>query len=127
MHLCLCGLCLVHVDGKWSGVAVTGGDTHIFLPLTDTVPAAGTYKCDTTTAVSTFLPGMDFEGNPTGTYILRINDSKISSIILCNDSSFVLSRNGETTDIQFNLIADKKQYKLHFCGVLKYEDKRQHL
>lgn len=114
---------LGYVNGTGTNLYIS----DLFLPLTDTVPTAGTYKCDTTTAVSTFLPGMDFEGNPTGTYILRINDSKISSIILCNDSSFVLSRNGETTDIQFNLIADKKQYKLHFRGVLKYEDKRQHL
>jgi hypothetical protein len=101
--------------------------SDIFLPLTDTVPAAGTYKCDTTAAVNTFLPGMDFEGNPTGTYLLKIDDAKISSIILCSDSSFVVSQTGDITDIQFNLISDKKQYKLHFHGVLKYEDKRQPL
>ena len=101
--------------------------SDIFLPITDTVPAAGIYTCDTTGAVNTFLPGMDFDGNPTGTYILRIADAKIGGIILCSDSSFVLSRTGDTTDIQFNLISDKTPYKLHFRGVIKYEDRRQHL
>lgn len=100
--------------------------SDIFLPLSDTIPAAGTYRCDTTGIEGTFLPGMDFEGNPTGTYLLQIQDAAISKIILCSDSSFVLSRDGDTTDIRFNLISDKQQYNVHFRGILKYED-RQHL
>ena len=101
--------------------------SDIFLPLSDTVSAEGSYRCDTSAAEGTFLPGIDFEGNPTGTYLLQIQDASISKIILCSDSSFVLSRDGDTTDIRFNLISDKQQYRIHYRGVLKYEDRRQHL
>ena len=101
--------------------------SDIFLSLSDTVPAMGTYLCDTTATEGTFLPGIDFEGNPTGTYLLQIQDAAISKIILCSDSSFVLSRDGDTTDIRFHLISDKQQYDVHYRGVLKYEDRRQHL
>ena len=114
---------LGYVQGSGTNLYVS----DIFLPLTDTVPADGKYVCDSTGAENTFLPGMDFDGNPTGTYILGIEDAKISTLILCSDSAFSVSRTGDTTDIQFNLISGKKQYMLHFRGVLKYEDRRQHL
>jgi len=101
--------------------------SDIFLPLTDKTPAEGVYRCDTTGAEGTFLPGMDFDGNPTGTYLLQIANNAISRIILCSDSSFVLTREGDTTDIRFNLMSGRQQYKVHYRGVLQYEDRRQHL
>lgn len=55
--------------------------SDIFLPLTDTLLQAGTYRMDTTAASYTFLPYMDFEGAITGTYLLDIQESKIHRII----------------------------------------------
>ena len=98
--------------------------SDIFLPLTDSVPADGFYVCDTTAEVNTFLPGMDFEGTPTGTYLLQIKEDAIAQIILFRDSSFTLTDKDGITDIRFNLTADKKTYAVHFNGNLKYEDRR---
>lgn len=98
--------------------------SDIFLPLTDSIPAPGTYRCDTTAEVNTFLPGMDFEGSPTGTYLLQIKDDAIAQLILFNDSSFTLTEKDGITDIQFNLTTKGKTYAVHFNGYLKYEDRR---
>ena len=98
--------------------------SDIFLPLTDSIPADGTYRCDTTAEVNTFLPGMDFEGTPTGTYLLQIKEDAIAQLILFNDSSFTLKEKDGITDIQFNLTAKDKTYAVHFKGNLKYEDRR---
>ena len=112
-----------YVQGSGTNLYIS----DVFIPQSDTILTEGIYQCDTTGTERTFLPGMDFENNPTGTYILRIEDAQIAGLMLCSDSSFVFTQAGDTTDIQFNLIADKQKYKLHFRGVLKYEDGRQHL
>jgi hypothetical protein len=114
---------LGYIQGNGTNLYVS----DIFLPLSDTILSEGIYQCDTTGKTKTFLPGMDFEGNPTGTYLLQIQEATISKIILCSDSSFVYSQDGDTTDIRFNLISDKQQYEIHFRGVLKYEDRREHI
>ncbi len=98
--------------------------SDIFVPLIDTTLADGTYKCSTKPEPKTFLPGTDFEGTPTGTYILLIQDAKVASIILCSDSAFVVSRDGQTTDLLFSLKTEDKSYDIHFKGVLDYEDRR---
>ena len=72
----------------------------------------------------TFYPGKDFEGTPTGTYILQVENAKVAQIILCSDSTFVVSHNGQTTDLLFHLKSEDKSYNIHFKGVLDYEDRR---
>ena len=114
---------LGHIVGSGTNLFVS----DIFVPVGDTIPHDGLYRCDTTGKENTFLPGMDFEGNPTGTYILELEDSQLSRVILCSDSSFVYQTEGDTVDIRFNLISNKQPYSAHFRGVLKYEDRRQHL
>jgi hypothetical protein len=114
---------LGHIVGTGTNLYVS----DIFLPLGDTIPQNGTYQCDTTGAENTFLPGMDFDGNPTGTYILDLEDSQLTRVILCSDSSFLFTRAGDSINIEFNLIGNKQPYSAHFHGVLKYEDRRQHL
>ena len=98
--------------------------SDIFVPLTDTTLADGTYNCSTKPEPMTFYPGKDFEGTPTGTYILQVENAKVSQIILCSDSTFVVSRNGQTTDLLFHLKSENKSYNIHFKGVLDYEDRR---
>ena len=98
--------------------------SDIFVPLTDTTLADGTYRCSTTPEPKTFYPGKSFEGTPTGTYILQVDNAKVAQIILCTDSAFVVSKNGQTTDLLFNLKTEDKHYHIHFKGVLDYEDRR---
>ena len=114
---------LGHIVGSGTNLYLS----DIFLPKGDSIPHDGFYRCDSTGAENTFLKGVDFEGNPTGTYILEIEESKLSRVILCSDSSFVWKSEGDTVDISFNLIRNKQPYSAHFRGVLKYEDRRQDL
>lgn len=98
--------------------------SDIFIPLTDTTLIDGTYKCSKTPEPKTFYPGKDFEGTPTGTYILQVENAKVSQIIICSDSTFVVSTSGETKKLLFNLKSEDKNYNIHFKGVLDYEDRR---
>lgn len=100
--------------------------SDIFVPLSDTTLIDGTYCCSSNPESKTFYPGKDFEGTPTGTYLLQVEEAKVAQIILCNDSTFVVSHDGNSTDLQFYLKTEDKQYNIHFKGVLDYED-RQHL
>lgn len=98
--------------------------SDIFIPLTDTTLMDGTYKCAKTPEPKTFYPGVDFDGTPTGTYILQVANAKVSQIIICSDSTFVVSTNGDTKELLFNLKSEDKNYNIHFKGVLEYEDRR---
>lgn len=92
--------------------------SDVFVPLTDTVLPAGVYTADTTGSVMTFLPGKDFEGNPTGTYILQVTDSRVSSITLCTDSTMTVAYDRDTLDIQFRLRkTDGRIYTAHYRGI----------
>lgn len=98
--------------------------SDIFVPLTDTTLVDGAYNCAKTPGNKTFYPGKDFEGTPTGTYILQVENAKVAQIILCTDSTFIVNRNGQTTDLLFYLKTEDKSYNIHFKGVLDYEDRR---
>ena len=98
--------------------------SDIFIPLTDTTLADGVYKCSKTPEIKTFYPGTDFEGTPTGAYILQVREAKVAKIIICTDSTFVVNHNGENTDLLFHLESENESYDIHFKGVLDYEDRR---
>lgn len=53
---------------------------HAIFFRSDSIPAAGN-----------FLPGMDFEGNPTGIYLLTIADNAIAGIQVLDSGSFTLT------------------------------------
>ena len=98
--------------------------SDIFIHMTDTTLADGTYRCSKKPENKMFYPGTDFEGTPTGTYILQVQDAKVAKILLCNDSIFVVNHNGQTTDLLFHLKTEEQSYHIHFKGVLDYEDRR---
>ena len=64
--------------------------SDIFVP--DSLLATGTYLSDSTGAAFTFLSGRDYDGYPYGTYILKIEEDKITSILLI-DSGAITYRN----------------------------------
>ncbi len=93
--------------------------SDIFLHSTDTVLPSGIYTTDTTAAVGTFLPGMDYEGGVSGAYLLHITDNAVMDIILIEKGSFHLTYEGDTTHIEFDLTTTKGQaYQGTFHGVL---------
>lgn len=56
--------------------------------LTDTLR----FRCDGTAEEYTFLPGKDFEGNPTGIYLLSIEDAAITAIQVVDSGAFVIAQ-----------------------------------
>lgn len=107
--------------------------SDIFIPLTDTCLTNGTYRCEMTTKDHTFLPGMDFDGNPTGTYLLQLNEDKVAHIILMDNGQFNFQTidTPETPLIQaqmtFTLMVEKTIYNISFNGTLTYEQRGAHL
>ncbi|MBE6323768.1 MAG: hypothetical protein E7074_02190 [Bacteroidales bacterium] len=83
-----------------------------------------TYKADSTGRADTFLPGQDFEGNINGAYLLDIRDSKVSSITLFKNGTFVMEQAGDTTHIIFELVTTEgRLYKAVFHAPLTYKRK----
>lgn len=58
------------------------------------------FRSDSLPASGTFLPGRDFEGNPTGIYLLSIADNRISGIQVLDSGYFVI-RAAEEAQIDF--------------------------
>lgn len=59
------------------------------------------FRSDSLPAAGTFLPGMDFEGNPTGIYLLTIADNAIAGIQVLDSGRFVLrTSEGKKLDFQ---------------------------
>ena len=81
-----------------------------------------TYLADSTGRADTFLPGQDFEGNINGAYLLDIKDSKVSSITLFKNGTFLMEQMGDTTHITFELVTtENKVYKAVFHAPLTYK------
>ena len=69
-----------HISG--SGCNLFLSDIFVHADL-----VAGHYKMDSVAKDMTFLRGMNFEGNITGTYLLHINEDKIQKIVLFTSGS----------------------------------------
>ncbi len=105
--------------GRITGTGTNLYFSDIFLHSTDTLLPAGVYTADTTAAVGTFLPGMNYEGGVSGAYLLHITDNAVTKIILIERGTFTLSYEGTETHIDFDLVTEHRQtYKGTFHGVL---------
>lgn len=107
---------------------IVGSGTNLYISdifLTDSLLALGTYFSDTTTADHTFLPGQNFEGTPTGIYLLTIAESAVAGIQVLDSGQFTVTQTPDSLyDIRFTLYRGKQQYDGHFEGVFRYNDKR---
>ena len=97
--------------------------SDIFVP--DSLLAAGSYRSDRTGQAYTFLPGRDWDGTPTGMYLLRIEEGKLQSIqVLDSGLMTVRDTTNSLTDLQFtlyyrNAYGNKVTYTTHFQGALR--------
>ena len=87
--------------------------------------APGTYRSGTSAKPYTFLPGHDYEGTPTGIYLLYVENDKLQSIQVL-DSGWLVVRDTSNNmkDLQLTLYyqnAEKvrTEYKCHFQGALQ--------
>lgn len=87
--------------------------------VADSVLDAGTYTSDSTARLFTFLPGRDFEGMPTGAYLLHVNEGSLESIQLIDSGRFVVRDTlDEIVDIRFTLYYGRECYEAHYQGPL---------
>ena len=102
--------------------------SDIFLPLqedTNTLRILpGTYHSDTTALPFSFLPGKDWEGTPSGIYLLRVDNSALQSIQVIDSGTIVVrDTSNNLLDLQFTLYYKnqygyKATYTTHFQGDL---------
>ncbi len=64
---------------------------------------AGQYQMDSIAREKTFLRGMDFEGNVTGTYLLVIEDNQLKRIQLFHTGSMLVNYEEDDVEMTFQL------------------------
>ena len=96
--------------------------SDIFVP--DDTLAVGKYHSERTAQPYTFLPGKDWEGQPSGMYLLYVEEGKLQSIqVLDSGYITVVDTTNTLTDLQFtlyykNAYGSRATYKTHFQGLL---------
>ncbi len=91
--------------------------SDIFLAEKQLMP--GDYHSDPDPKAYTFLPGMDFEGMPHGSYLLQIENAGIVDIRVFEEGCMHVEQIGDTMDV--SIYFTQKQdtiYRAHFRGVL---------
>jgi hypothetical protein len=94
----------------------TGNDSLLLAP--------GIYHSDTTALPFTFLPGKNWEGTPSGMYLLYIENNALQSIQLLDSGTIVVrDTSNNLLDLQFTLYYKNKYgykatYNTHFQGEL---------
>lgn len=112
--------------GHLFGSGTNFGFTDVFLPagITRLEEAEGTFRADTTGEAFTFLPGVNYEGYPTGTYLQNATDGIVRELILFTDGEFCVTQDNDTTVIDFRLTYEEygrtHTYEAHYRGILNY-------
>lgn len=107
---------------------ISGSGCNLFLSdiftTCDSIPA-GHYEMDSTAKDMTFLRGMNFEGNITGTYLLHINEDQIQQIVLFHGGSMDVAYTEEgSIHLDFSLYtSDSTYYHAQYTGPSQYRIK----
>ncbi len=85
------------------------------------------FASDTTGAEYTFLPGVDYDGNISGAYLLNITEGNLTSYTVFDEGSFTVNHAADTTRIHFvfkyTQSSVRLTYEADFCGVIEYDRK----
>lgn len=102
--------------------------SDIFVPEThgqDTLRLVpGKYHSERTGLPFTFLPGKDWDGQPTGMYVLYVEEGKLQSIQVLDSGYLVVTdTTNHLKDLQFtlyykNAYGSRATYKPHFQGFI---------
>jgi hypothetical protein len=103
-----------------SAFHISGSGCNLFLSdifvRTDSL-VAGHYEMDSVAKDKTFLRGMDFDGNITGTYLLHISEDKIKQIILFTSGSMDITLEKDSIKLDFELYTtDSTLYRATYKG-----------
>ena len=106
-----------------SAFHIFGSGCNLFLSdifVTDSL-VEGQYKMDSVAKDMTFLRGMNFEGNITGTYLLHISESQIQQIVLFTSGSMHTTLEKDSIRLDFELYtADSTLYRATYQGPAIY-------
>lgn len=107
---------------------IVGSGTNLYISdifVSDTALQEGVYHSSTGTEEHTFLPGQDFEGIPTGIYVLSITDGSVSTIQVIDSGRFVVQQTNDSLyNIRFTLYYNQHTYEPWFEGNINYYDAR---
>lgn len=119
------GLRLDILSGYMKGTGTNLFFSDIFLPPTDSLLLPGDYVASSTGEPFTFLPGTDFEGNFTGSYLLDIAEDQLAHYALVPEGTLHVERDGDVWTFSF---AGKRSngiaYTASFSGKLRIRDAR---
>lgn len=122
-------------DHRMRGTGYNLYISDIFVPETqgtDTMRLVpGKYHSERTGLPFTFLPGKDWDGQPTGMYVLYVENGKLQSITML-DSGYIVVKDTLSSyvkDLEFtlyykNAYSSRVTYKPHFQGTLNPWKKR---
>ena len=122
-------------DHRMRGTGYNLYISDIFVPEshgTDTLRLVpGKYHSERTALPFTFLPGKDWDGQPTGMYVLYVENGKLQSITML-DSGYIVVKDTMSSyvkDLEFtlyykNVYGSRATYKPHFQGALNPWEKR---
>ncbi|MBR1808943.1 MAG: membrane lipoprotein lipid attachment site-containing protein [Paludibacteraceae bacterium] len=88
-----------HIAGTGTNLYIS----DIFLPAADSTLTPETYLCDTTGAEYTFLPGVNYDSNISGAYILRITDGTLAAFTVFDDGEFRVEQAGDSMHIVLSM------------------------
>lgn len=95
--------------------------SDIFVAGKDSVLPAGHYVMDSVANDRTFLRGMQFDGNITGCYLLKIVENQIQQILLFHTGDMIIDYVGDNVVVKLNLCTEKLQsYHFSFEGSTNY-------
>ena len=111
-------------DSAWhiSGTGYNLFLSDVFASAEDTMGLpAGSYEMDSVARVGSFLRGMNFEGNITGTYLLEINEDKIQRMILFRTGHMTVDYVEEDIVLDLHLYTeDSTHYHATYMGPVMY-------
>lgn len=107
-----------HISGSGSNLYLS--DVFAHMDSTSRLPA-GTYHMDSIAEENTFLRGLYFEGNITGTYLLQIQDNQMQQITLFTSGLMTIAYQEQNILLDFTLYtADSVCYRATYTGPARY-------
>ena len=107
-----------HISG--TGCNLFLSDIFTAKDSTSRLPA-GTYTMDSVANEMSFLRGMYFDGDVTGTYLLTIEEDKIQRIMLFIGGTMTIDYVDDHVALDFNLyLADSTRYHARYVGPAMY-------
>ena len=111
-----------HIVGTGTNVYLS----DIFIAKTDSALIEGSYVSDTTGGEYTFLPGVNYDGNISGAYLLRITDGVLSAYTLFDRGEMMVEQEDDSVLISLKMKYEESGIERTYEaeGKVKIEEKK---